>query len=106
MKGRLKHKKLFLLDMDGTLYLGNDVFPYCLEFLQAIRNNGGEYLFLTNNSSKSVDKYVEKLTSLGIPATSDDFYTSVNATCAYLHENYDGQKIYALGTTSFMFLNI
>lgn len=97
----LREKKLFLLDMDGTLYLGEDLFPDCLSFLNAIRENGGRYLYLTNNSSKSVDKYVEKLTRLGIPATAEDFFTSTDAACAYLSANYHGHKLYALGTASF-----
>lgn len=97
----LKSKKLFMLDMDGTLYLDDDLFEGCLEFLKQIKDNGGRYLFLTNNSSKSVEVYVEKLARLGIKATAGDFFTSTMATCVYLHENYKGNKIYAAGTASF-----
>lgn len=97
----LKTKKLYMLDMDGTLYLDDNLFEGCLEFLQQIRDNGGRYLFLTNNSSKSVEVYVEKLARLGIKATAEDFFTSTMATCVYLRENYDGKKIYAAGTASF-----
>lgn len=96
----LKDKKLFLLDMDGTIYLDNDLFDGVLDFLQYIRDIGGRYIFMTNNSSKSVNKYIEKLAALGINTTSDDFLTSTDATVLYLKEkNYN--KIYALGTTSF-----
>lgn len=98
---RLKSKKLFLLDMDGTLYLDDDLFDCTIPFLQAIKENGGQYLFLTNNSSKSVKVYIEKLARLGIPATEKDFFTSTMATCVYLHENYQGKKIYAAGTAAF-----
>ena len=98
--GNLKDKKLFLLDMDGTIYLDNDLFDGTIDFLEHIKSIGGRYIFMTNNSSKSVDKYIEKLASLGIQATADDFLTSTNATVLYLAEkNY--KKIYALGTTSF-----
>jgi len=100
MNERLKRFRLFLLDMDGTIYLDNDLFPCVPEFLEYIRSVGGRYLFLTNNSSKSVDKYVEKLGKLGISATADDFLTSTNATVQYLlGKNY--KKIYAFGTASF-----
>ena len=97
----LRRKKLFLLDMDGTLYLDDNLFPHCLDFLEAIRAQGARYLFLTNNSSKSVDKYVEKLGRLGIAATPEDFFTSTDAACAYLRAHYHGHKLYALGTASF-----
>ena len=96
----LKDKKLFLLDMDGTIYLDEDLFDGTLDFLDHVRKIGGKYIFLTNNSSKSVDKYIEKLGRLGIETTPDDFLTSTNATVLYL-EKKSYHKIYALGTTSF-----
>jgi len=96
----LKNKKLFLLDMDGTIYLDNDLFDGTMDFLEYVKRIGGRYIFLTNNSSKSVDKYMEKLASLGIETTAEDFLTSTNATVLYLKKkNY--HKIYAFGTTSF-----
>lgn len=96
-----RRKKLFLLDMDGTLYLDENVFPKCREFLDAIRAMGGNFLYLTNNSSKSVSKYVEKMERLHLPAAAADFFTSTDAACAYLKRNGPYKKIYALGTTSF-----
>jgi ribonucleotide monophosphatase NagD (HAD superfamily) len=54
----LKNKKLFLLDMDGTIYLDDNLFEGTLEFLEYIKSIKGKYMFLTNNSSKSVDKYI------------------------------------------------
>jgi len=96
----LKDKKLFLLDMDGTIYLENDLFDGTTDFLDYVKSIGGRYMFLTNNSSKSVDKYINKLASLGIPSTAEDFLTSTNATILYLQKkNY--KKIYAFGTKSF-----
>ena len=59
----LKEKKFFLLDMDGTIYLDNDLFDGTLDFLSAVKSSGGRYLFVTNNSSKSTDAYVKKLES-------------------------------------------
>ncbi len=98
---RLKDKKLFLLDMDGTLYLDDNLFEGCLDFLRQIRENGGRYLFLTNNSSKSVEVYIDKLARLGIAATAEDFFTSTMATCVYLREHGAPHKIYAAGTAAF-----
>ena len=95
----LKKKRLFLLDMDGTLYLDNDLFDGVHEFLSYIKEIGGRYLFLTNNSSKSVNKYVEKMNSLGVETTADDFLTSSQATSLFLEKkNY--KKIYVFGTDS------
>lgn len=97
----LKNKKLFLLDMDGTIYLDNDLFDGTMDFLEYVKSIGGRYMFLTNNSSKSVDKYIEKLSSLGIRSSAEDFLTSVNATVLYLKKK-TYKKIYAFGTKSFV----
>lgn len=96
----LKDKKLFLLDMDGTIYLDEELFPGTMEFLAYVRQIGGRCIYLTNNSSKSIDKYIEKLHRLGIDATQEDFVTSTSATALYLQKQAY-QKIYALGTKSF-----
>lgn len=97
----LADKKLFLLDMDGTIYLDNDLFDGTLDFLKKVRDKGGKYLFVTNNSSKSVGAYVEKLKKIGIDATSDDFLTSTEATVLYIKNNFANKKFYSLGTNSF-----
>jgi dipeptidase D len=72
MSKKLCEKKLFLLDMDGTIYLDHDLFEGTLPFLAEVKRMGATYSYLTNNSSKSVSAYVEKLASLGIAATEED----------------------------------
>lgn len=98
----LKKKKLWLLDMDGTIYLGEQVFPATVPFLKKIRAMGGRYMMLTNNSSKSVEDYVKKVRRMGIDAESGDFFTSVHATIEYLKKHHPGERIYAEGTRSFI----
>lgn len=98
---KLKDKKLFLLDMDGTIYIDDRLFDGVLEFLHGIKQRGGRYIFMTNNSSKGVDQYIEKLGGLGINALPEDFVTSVDATAAFL-EKRKAEKIYAMGTDSFI----
>lgn len=96
----LEAVKLFLLDMDGTIYLDDELFDGTVEFLDYVRRRGGKYIFLTNNSSKGVECYVEKLEKLGIKASRNDFLTSVDATALKLKEK-GYKKIYVLGTASF-----
>ncbi len=98
---KLSDKKLFLLDMDGTIYLDDDLFDGTIDFLEKVKAKGGKYLFVTNNSSKSVDAYVEKLERIGIKAEKDDFLTSTDATILYLKNNYPDKKFYSFGTRSF-----
>ena len=99
-KNALAKMKLFLFDMDGTLYLGDRLYDFTIELLDAIRAKGGKYLFMTNNSSKSVADYIKKLAKLGISATREDFITSSQATAFYLHKHHEGQKLYVCGTES------
>jgi len=100
---RLAKKRLFLLDMDGTIYLDEALFPATVSFLTRIREIGGRYLFLTNNSSRSVDAYVEKLERLGIAAGEEDFLTSVNALIWRLRQREKMPKLcYVMGTRSFL----
>ena len=96
----IQNMKLYLFDMDGTLYLGSRLYDFTIELLQEIRRTGGKYLFITNNSSKSVADYVKKLAAFGIEATRDDFMTSSQATAYYLHKYHEGQRLYVCGTES------
>lgn len=96
-----KQKKLFLLDMDGTIYLGDGLFDGTLDFLRRVRGQGGRYLFATNNSSRGVNAYVERLRRMGIDAVADDFLTSTDALIWYLRGKYDKALIYAFGTKTF-----
>ena len=97
---RLQQIRLYLFDMDGTLYLGDRLFDFTKELLETVRTTGRRYLFMTNNSSKSVEDYVKKLEQLGISATREEFMTSSQATAFYLHKHHEGKKLYVCGTES------
>lgn len=96
----LKNISLFLFDMDGTLYLGEQLFEFTPTLLERIRSSGKRYLFITNNSSRSVDAYVEKLARLGIRAKAEDFLTSSQATVYYLKKHHPTATLYVCGTES------
>lgn len=95
---RLREKSTFLLDMDGTIYLGDELIDGAKEFLDIIRESGKRYIFLTNNSSKNKEIYVEKLNKLGIGANKEEIFTSGEATTMYLNGKKPGARIYLLGT--------
>ena len=97
----IKDIQCFLLDMDGTIYLGNELIPGTIDFLETLRKQGKKYLFLTNNSSKNKKDYVEKLGRLGIKAKEDDIFTSGEATAIYLSKSLSpGSKLFVMGTPS------
>lgn len=98
----LKNKKLWLFDMDGTIYEEEAVFDGALNLLKAIEDSGGKYVFITNNSSKSVNDYVNKVNRLGIKADKENFFTSTQATILWLKQNTPEAKVYCQGTKSFV----
>ena len=99
-KNKLRDIKYFLLDMDGTIYLDTVLFEGTLDFLDTLKIQGKRAIYITNNSSKSVSDYVNKLANLGIPSESDDFFTSAQALVYMLNKENPGCKIFLLGTPS------
>ncbi len=97
---QLRKKRLWLFDMDGTIYKEEVLFEGVLELLKAITDLGGKYVFITNNSSKSLTAYVEKVRGLGIDVDKDNFFTSVQASILYIKNNFPGEKVYCQGTSS------
>ena len=96
----LRSIQLFMLDMDGTIYNEDTLIPGALEFFDLLREQGKDYVFMTNNSSKGKASYVEKLNRLGIQATERNIASSVNATVMYLNEHKPKANLYLVGTES------
>jgi len=96
----LKSKKLWFFDLDGTIYKDDKVFDGTIELLHSIENNKGKYVFITNNSSKSVMDYVKKVNKLGIKADESNFFTSAQATILWLKKQSPNSKVYCQGTKS------
>ena len=89
--------EVVFLDLDGTLYLGNQLIEGALDFLSRLRESVIRRFFLSNNSSRSVDQYVEKLQAMGVPASSDDVLLSTHDLLSWLSVNGVSQT-YLVGT--------
>lgn len=87
----------FLLDLDGTIYIGNSVIDGAREAVRRMQRDK-RTIFLTNNSSATREFYVKKLCNMGFRATKEDVYTSANATEHYLLENAPDAKLYILAS--------
>lgn len=93
----LSNIKCFALDMDGTIYLGEQWIDGAIEFLHRIEETGRNYVFLTNNSSKNAAVYVEKLHRMGLDVGEDKIVTSGQAAIFYLKQHFPGAKVFLLG---------
>ena len=91
-------KKLYVFDMDGTIYLGENVFPFAVEYIKRLRSEGRRVLFFTNNASKSPSFYLNRLTRMGFEPREDEILTSGDVTIRFLHEKRAGKTVYLLGT--------
>ncbi len=85
------------LDLDGTIYLGGELIAGALDFLSRCEQSGVRHYFLSNNSSRSVDQYVDKLAGFGIPATIDDVLLSTHDLISWLH-GFDYDRVCLVGT--------
>lgn len=96
---RLRKIRHVVLDMDGTIYSGSKLFDFTPDFFGILEKLGIQYTYLTNNSSKSVEQYLEKLKCLELEASLDQIYTSALGTIDYLKEKLPAIKnIFVLGT--------
>lgn len=89
-------KKLVLLDMDGTIYLGNQLFDGVKEVFSYFNSHNINYIFLTNNSSHDIEFYESKIKKMGLPCSKENFYSSVEVSIEYLR-NKKMKNVYVLG---------
>lgn len=98
----LKHKRNFLFDIDGTLAVDTTLYKGTKELLKYIDSIGGHTFYITNNSTKSRKDYVQKFKCWEIETTKEQFITASYATCLYLKEHYGTQRLFVVGTPSFV----
>jgi len=99
-KDSLTQVQCFLLDMDGTFYLGEQLLEGALRFIDVLREQGREFLFLTNNSSKDSQQYVEKIARLGLSIPREKVLTSGEATAMHIQSQKPGARVFVVGTSA------
>ena len=98
---KLQNCELFLFDMDGTLYLGDEVYDGAIALMEDLPRLGKKYIYLTNNSSRAGADYITRLRRLGFPCEAENVFTSGMATGLYLNQRHPGQSVYLAGTRAF-----
>ncbi len=100
MKKNLQDIKLFIFDLDGTIYIGNREIEGSFDAVRKLKEMGKKICFFTNNSSRSYKEYIKKFADMGLEITEDEIYTSGQATCEWLLENHPKKKVFLLGNPS------
>jgi len=95
--GIISNSRVFALDMDGTVYLGENWIEGAKHFLETILEKNKEYVFLTNNSSRGPQDYVDKLARMGLDVTQDQIVTSGQAMIWYLKKNFPDARVFLMG---------
>ena len=94
----LEEIECVFLDLDGTIYLGGELIPGAIDFLNRLKMKNIRFFFLSNNSSKSVNQYLVKLNAMNIPAEVDDVILSTHDLITWLKKN-DVAETYLVGTS-------
>ena len=94
----IKSKKLYIFDMDGTIYLGGRPFDFAKRFIKNLRASGRRVLFFTNNASHTSPFYLSKLERLGFEPSADEIMTSGDVTLEFLKRHRAGKSVYLVGT--------
>lgn len=93
----MKTYKGYLIDLDGTMYRGEEKIEEASDFVKALQERNIPYLFVTNNSSRKPEQVAQKLMSLDIPATPEQVFTTSQATANFIHERHANASIYMIG---------
>lgn len=89
--------KGYLIDLDGTMYRGEEKIEEASDFVKALRERGVPYLFVTNNSTRKPEQVAEKLEHFDIPATGEQVFTTSMATANFIYERKQDATVYIIG---------
>lgn len=97
-KERIKSCELFILDIDGTFYLSGKPFEGSRKFVDALGRLGKKLVFLTNNSNRTIESYINEFEEMGIKLSRNQIVTAGVATAEYLLEEFGPKRVYIVGT--------
>lgn len=86
----------YLFDLDGTIYLGEELLPGAKELLDDLRTRGIQRVFLSNNPTKSPQMYLEKLGRLGIEAEPEEIVNTIISTVGWIKQHRPGSKVFPI----------
>lgn len=88
-----------VVDLDGTVYRGQELLSGAPEAIQELRNRGVGTLFVTNNATRDRASYVEHLAEFGIESTYEEILSAGTVTAEYLADRHAGDQVFLVGST-------
>lgn len=87
----------YLIDLDGTMYRGEERIDAAAEFVLQLKQSEIPYLFVTNNSTSTQESFAKRLNNMDIPAAPELIFTSAMASAKYIRRIQDGARCYMIG---------
>lgn len=100
MNKLLQNIELYLMDMDGTVYVAGNKIEGAFETIDMLKAQGKRVCFLTNNSSRSTNEYIQKLHTMGVNIQKEDLISSIHATIYYINKYHKGERTLVIGCDS------
>ncbi|MTD31792.1 TIGR01457 family HAD-type hydrolase [Planomicrobium sp. YIM 101495] len=94
----MKAYKAYCLDVDGTIYRGEQSIEHAADFVRRLQDKGIEPFYVTNNASKTQAQLCERLANFGITADPECILSSAITAAKYIHRWYAGKSVYFIGT--------
>ena len=88
--------RAYFFDLDGTIYLGDEILPGAASTIQALKDAGAMVRYLSNNPTRTPSEYASKLTGLGIPTISSDVITTIQTTIWWLKNNHPNAVVFPI----------
>lgn len=98
-----KGVRYYVADLDGTVYLKNDLIDGAKDFFETVVENGKDFYFLTNNSSNNSRVCLDKLVKMNFPVKEDKILLSTDVALDYIKRNYPGKSVYLIGNENLLF---
>ncbi|MGG0184700.1 TIGR01457 family HAD-type hydrolase [Bacillus rhizoplanae] len=89
--------KGYLIDLDGTMYRGEERIEEASDFVKALQERNLPYLFVTNNSTRKPEQVADKLVQFDIPASAEQVFTTSMATANFIYERKQNASVYMIG---------
>ena len=86
----------YVFDLDGTIYLGDELLPGAKRLIEELRELGKKVAFLSNNPTKDPRMYADKLTRLGVPTPEGEVVNTVVTMTRWLLQNHPDATVFPI----------